>query len=159
MAQEQNGKLTLLYIDTDTPLNTPIDEVTNVNFRPVVCLTSNGFDGTTSEIDTTSKCSGSWGTSLDGQKGWTLTGEGNAVALTGGEEALKANQNEVFKLWRSGEEFWAAMFDEELISVRYGRARITSYSDSAPNNAVKTFSLTLTGQGEPGDQDDFQSTT
>lgn len=158
-----NGRTVLLYIDTTTPLTTDLDEVTVEDARLVACLTSNGFDGTTSAIATTSKCSGSFAESLDGEKGWTMSAEGQAISLTGVGDT-RVNHNELFKLWREGTNFWAFMFDTAgtagaPITMRYGIARIDSFNDGAPDNEAQTFSISLTGVGRPGDQDDIAPVT
>lgn len=155
-----NGRTVLLFIDTDTPITTALEDVTTEDAKLVACLTSNGFDGTTSAISTTSKCSGSFAESLDGEKGWTMSAEGQAISLDGpGDERI--NHNALFKLWRSGTTFWAFMMDTnaQVVTMRYGLARIDSFSDSAPDNEAQTFSISLTGVGQPGDQDDIAPVT
>jgi len=150
-----NGRTVLLYIDTETPIDTEVEDVTTEAAILVACLTSNGFEGTTSAIATTSKCSGSFAESLDGEKGWTMSAEGQAISLLGGD--LRINHNKLFKLWRSGAAFWAFMMDTAtpVITMRYGVARIDSFNDGAPDNEAQTFSISLTGIGQPGDQDDI----
>ena len=153
----QNGRNMLLYIDTITPVDTELTDVTTDNAELVACLTSNGFDATTSAIATTSKCSGSFATSLDGEKGWTISGEGNSIELEDADP--RTSNNQLFKLWRDGIVFWAFMYNTTQMTMRYGLARIDSYSDSAPDNAAQTFSISITGIDRPGDQDDIQATT
>jgi len=157
-----NGRTVLLYIDTTTLPTTPVDEVTTEDAILVACLTSNGFDATTSAISTTTKCSGSFAESLDGEKGWTMSAEGQAISLGVGDTRI--NHNALFKLWKAGTTFWAFMFDtagasNASITMRYGLARIDSYSDAAPDNEAQTFSISLTGVGEPGDQDEIAPVT
>lgn len=151
-----NGRTVLLFIDTTTPITTDLDAVTTEDALLVACLTSNGFEGTTSAISTTSKCSGSFAESLDGEKGWTMSAEGQAISLDGVGDT-RINHNALFKLWRSGVAFWAFMMDTNatVVTMRYGLARIDSFSDSAPDNEAQTFSISLTGVGQPGDQDDI----
>jgi len=154
-----NGRTVLLYIDTVTPITTALDAVTTDDAELVACLTSNGFDATTSAIAATSKCSGSFAESLDGEKGWTMSAEGQAIKLTGVGDT-RVNHNKLFKLWREGTAFWAFMMDtaSPTITLRYGVARIDSFSDGAPDNEAQTFSISLTGIGRPGDQDDIDTT-
>lgn len=153
--REFNGRLVLLYIDTTTPIDTPGDEVTTANAILVACLTNNTFDGTTASISTTSKCSGSFASSIAGEKSWTMGGEGNSVILDPSEEGVIASHNALFKLWRSGDAFWAFQYDTELDTVRYGVVRIDSDGEAYPDNAQSTFSISLTGIGEAFDQDDL----
>lgn len=155
-----NGRTVLLYIDETTPITTDLDAVTTANALLVACLTSNGFEGTTSAIATTSKCSGSFAESLDGEKGWTMSAEGQAISLDGVGDT-RINHNKLFKLWRAGTIFWAFMMDtaSPVITMRYGLARVDSFSDSAPDNEAQTFSISLTGIAQPGDQDDVAPIT
>lgn len=152
-----NGNLVALYIDDVTPVDTPIAEMTTDNAILVACLTQNVFDGTTSAISTSSKCSGNFASSIAGEQGWTMGGDGNSVNLDPSEEATTASHNKMFKLWRSGLPFWAFQYDEGLGTVRYGVVRMDSTNNTFPNNALSTFTIALTGIGEVGDQDDLNS--
>lgn len=146
-----NGKQTLLYIDTVTPITTPgLSVDVPGSFELVACLTDNSFEGTRDAIDTTSKCSGLFKDSMPGEIGWTFSGNGNAISIESGDDRL--SHNALFQLWKNGTTFWVAQFDDELESVRYGLAYITSFSEANPNNAAKTFSITLQGKGEVYDQ-------
>lgn len=153
--QEFNGRTVLLYIDTTTPVTTAGTAVTTANAMLVACLTNNTFDGTTSAISTTSKCSGAFAASIAGEQSWTMGGEGNSVTLDSGETGVIASHNALFKLWRSGTPFWAFQYDTALDTVRYGVVRIDSDGEAYPDNAQSTFSLSLTGIGEAFDQDDL----
>lgn len=153
--REFNGRTVLLYIDTVTPVTTPGDEVTTTNAMLVACLTGNTFDGTTSSISTTSKCSGAFASSIAGEQSWTMGGEGNSVTLDPAEEGVIASHNALFKLWRDGTHFWAFQYDTTRDTVRYGVVRIDSDGESYPDNAQSTFSLSFTGIGEAFDQDDL----
>jgi len=148
-----NGRTVLLYIDTTTPITTALNAVDNSDAKLVACLTSNGFDGSTSAISATTKCSGSYGESIDGEKSWTMNAEGQSQSLEVADPRI--SHNKLFKLWRDGTTFWAFMYDAALKTVRYGLARIDSFSDGAPDNDAQTFSITLTGIGRPGDADDL----
>lgn len=161
MATEQfiDGVRELLYIDTVTPLTADLDDVIFPgNFELVGCLTSNGFSGTTGTIDTTSKCSGKFTTSLPGDISWSISAEGNAIDLPDAASGVDISNNALFKLWKSATTFWAMLTDVNTLATRYGLAYISAYDDSSPRAAAKTFSITLTGVGEPGDQDDLATT-
>lgn len=162
MANEfKNGRLSLLYIDTTTPITTDLDEVTTTNAVAVACLTTNGFEGTTSAISATSKCSGGFAESVDGEKSWTMSADGLVIDLDSGD--TRKNYTDLFKLWRSGTPFWAFIMDAtspaSSPAILYGVARIDSFSRSDPDNDAMTFTISLTGIGEPGDQDDLAPST
>lgn len=161
MEDFQNGRMSLLWMDVVTPVDTPLDEVTTENFKMVACLDNNAFDGTTSAISTTSKCSGSFAQSLDGEKGWTMSGDGKAIGLSVSDTRI--NHNSLFKRWKSGQPAWFAIMNptelEDSLTVRYGVGRLDTYGDAFPDNEAQTFAISVTGIGEPGDQDDLAPVT
>lgn len=149
------GNAVLLYIDTTTPTTTAGTAVSPADFVLVACLTDNGFDYTTNAITTDSKCSGVFATSIGGTKGWSMSANGNSITLSTAEQATLQSHNELFKLWKTGDEFWALQYDVAKKTARYGVVRIDNGGDAFPTNAAATFTLTLTGIGEPYDQDDL----
>ena len=151
------GNNFLFWIDTVTPTTTVLTDVNIDNTELVACLTDNGFDGTTNVIESASKCAGLWGESIADTSSWTMNVSGEAIAEDG--LASRANHNALFKLWRSKTPFWGFMYDIEMETMRYGIVRIDSYSDTAGQGAIQGFSATLTGLGQPGDQDDIAEPT
>jgi predicted secreted protein len=118
-------------------------------FETVVCLTSNGFQPTDNQIDASSKCTDGWATTIPGDKGWSITGD--AQAITGTLDAGTASHKKFLNLWKTGEVFEAMIVDADdtdNVEVR-GNVRVTDIPLTYPNNDLATFSLTLTGQGEP----------
>lgn len=113
-----------------------------------VCLKSAGWEASGDDIDTSSKCSGDWSTSIPGRKSWSFTGEGNAIAGTA--DASTASFNHYFALWKSGDIFEAQMVNvNDNTDIIHGPVRISALSKTAPDNDVASFSITFTGQGEP----------
>ncbi len=129
-------------------------------FDLIACLKENGFSGTTDQIDTSSKCSGIFKTSLPGQIGWTFSASGNAIDLggTGLNTSNLSGSNDrighvrLFKLFKAQTRFWAAQFDSDLNTVQYGVAYITDLQLTNPENAASNISITLQGTGEVWDQ-------
>ena len=155
-----NARNTILYVDVVTAITVAGSAVVITNFKPVLCLTSNGFSGTTSAIDATSKCSiNGFAESIDGLKGWTMSGEGLAYKKATGVTTAENDMNDIFKLWRSGAEVWFMIADKTSmgtsVTIRYGVGRIDSDSDDFPDNEKQTFSFSITGIGEAYDQDDL----
>jgi len=113
-----------------------------------VCLTSNGFSSSGDRIDTSSKCTGGWEKSIDGRKGWTMTAE--AQKIPGTPDTGTMSFNHYFALWKAGTTFAAQLVnvDDEDDIIR-GDVAITSIDNTAPDNDVATWTMTLTGQGEP----------
>lgn len=152
------GNAVLLYIDTTTPVNTAGTAVTPENFVLVACLNENSVDYTTNAIATDSKCSGIFATSIGGKKGWTMAASGNSISVETGEQATLKSHNAMFKLWRTGDPFWALQYDVQNKTARYGVVRMDSGNDSFPTDAAATFTVGLTGIGEIYDQDDLDTT-
>jgi len=144
-----DGTETLLLIDQTTDINTDINDVVIPgDFEPIGCLTQNSWETSTATIDTSSKCSGRFTSSLPGDKSATASGEGFAIsdadAVTGG----LVNHNGLAALDKAGTIVWLALYDTALNTVRYGKAFITAYSDSAPRAAGQTFSVSWQIVGE-----------
>lgn len=144
-----DGTETLLLIDDTTPLTTALaDVVLPGNFEPIGCLTSNSWETSTATIDTTSKCSGLFNTSLPGDKSATASGEGNAITDADAVTLGVKNHNYLAKLAKDGTTVWLAFFDTAQETVRFGKAFITSFSDTAPRAAAQTFSVSWQIVGE-----------
>lgn len=137
-----DGTETLLLVDDTTPLTTDIDDVVIPgNFVALGCLTSNSWETSTATIDTSSKCSGNFTTSLPGDKSATASGEGNAITDADAATLGLINHNRLAQLAKDGTTVWLGFFDSSLETVRYGKAFITSFSDTAPRAAAQTFSV------------------
>jgi TP901-1 family phage major tail protein len=134
----ENGKDYLLFIKDGTP--TPA-------WLTLACLSTNGFEGSRDSIDTSSKCTGNWNTSIAGNASWTMSGDGNAI----GSDLLpsEASFAKLFELYKSGATFPVKIAKVGGTYVRYGEAYISSYSETQANNEAFTFSVTLQGVGEP----------
>lgn len=156
-----NARTVVAYVDTVSPVSKDGTAMDMTNFEMVACLQNLGFDGTTSPISATSKCSGSFAESVDGEKGWTIQMEGLSIPLEIGD--TRVNHNRLFDLWKSGQAFWLLIADAtnslSSVTMRYGVVRIDSNSEAFPDNDAQTFSVTATGIGEVFDQDDFATTT
>jgi len=151
MANEDflNGTDVLLLIDTDTDLNTPLADVEIPgDFEAIACLTSNSWDATTSAIDTASKCSGRYTTSIPGDLSATASAEGFAVTDVDAATNSQVNHNRLAALQLAGTTFWLGFFDSALNTVRYGKAYLTSFSDAAPRQSAQTFSAQFQIVGE-----------
>lgn len=143
------GTGTVLFIDENLSLDTPIDEVPIPgDFEPVICLTDNSFDGSTAPIDGSNKCAGLWAVNLAGQKSGTFGGNGDAVIIDGADD--RYNMDKVAALWAAGTTVWWLQYNENGTSVRYAQGFISSYNDTAPNIDKQTFSFTVTLTGEIG---------
>jgi len=149
-----NGKQTLLYVDVTTPITTAYDAVTVANAEMVACLDNNGFSLQNADIDATTKCSaGNYMESVLGQQSWSMSGDGKKIVVVSPD--TRVDNNALFKLARSGDYAWWFLFDIAQASMRYGLGKISSFDETSPNNDAETFSISITGSGYPGDQDDI----
>lgn len=113
-----------------------------------VCLTSNGWSATGDRIDTSSKCTGGYTTSIDGRKGWTMSGE--AQLIPGTPDTGTVSFKHYFALWKAGTVFAARITNtDDPTDIIRGDVAITGLDETFPDNDVATWTITLTGQGEP----------
>jgi len=153
-----NARESLLFLNVTDDIDTPGTEISIENFVAVACLTSVDFNGSTSGISATSKCSESgFAESVAGEKSWTMSAEGLAQKLEVGD--LRIDHNALYKQWRSGAAAWWMIADRTntatSVTIRYGVGRIDTEGDSFPDNAAQTFSTSITGIGASFDQDDL----
>ena len=152
-----NARTIVAFIDVTTPITTIGTDVTPADFEMVACLQNLSFEGTTSPIEATSKCSGSFAESVDGSKAWTISMDGLSIETLVGD--TRYNHNKLFKLWKSGAAFWVMIADAAntaaSLTIRYGVGRIDTDSEAFPDNDAQTFSISITGIGEVFDQDDL----
>lgn len=133
----KNGTDNVLFVKIGTP----------AAWVPVACLKTNGWDASTDQIDTTSKCSGKYKTSLPGDISWSFKGDGNAVDDKG--VPSKASFAVLAGLKKAGETFPAKMVGvDDPTDVIRGDVFITALSLSAGRNEPVAFSSTFQGTGE-----------
>lgn len=133
----KNGTDNLLFIKIGAP----------AVWVTLACLKTNGWDGTTDQIDTTSKCSGKYKTSLAGDISWSFKGDGNAVNDAGAPS--KASFKQLATLHKSGATFPMKMVGvEDPDDIIRGNVFITSISKNAGRNEAVGFSATFQGTGE-----------
>jgi len=144
-----NGKNYLVYVDPVTAITAETPPAADAaTWKVLMCLSSNAFAMSVNGIDTTSKCTNGWADSIPGDGSWSITAEGQAVALETGDLTTKQSAEELFALAANKTSFWAAIFDPEFNTYRVGVVFISSYNETFNNNAAYTFSITLTGRGE-----------
>lgn len=141
------GQGTLIYIDENLSLDTPIDEVPIPgDFEEIICLTDNSFDLTVAPIDTTNKCTGLWSTSLAGQRSGTFGGNGDANLIDPADP--RYNMDKIAAFAAAGTVLWFLQYNDNGTSIRYAKGFFSAYNDTAPNLDKQTFSFTVTITGE-----------
>lgn len=133
----KNGTNNLLFLKIGTP----------AAWVPVACLKTNGWDSSTGEIDTTTKCSGKYTTSIPGDISWSFSGEGNAIDETG--TPSQASFKTLAGLQKDGKTFPAKMVNvDDPTDVIRGTVYITSLNKSAGRNEAVGFTSSFRGTGE-----------
>lgn len=140
MADEvfKNGTNVVLFVKVGTP--TPA-------WVPVACLKTNSWDGQVDQIDTTSKCSGKFKTSMPGDISWSIKGDGNAVDDAG--VPSKASFKVLSGLMKTAKVFPVKMVGvDDPTDILRGDSFITSLSKAAGRNEAVAFSVSFQGTGE-----------
>lgn len=131
------GKLIGVYVDmsdTDTP-----------DYKLVTCTTQKSFDLSVDTVDLNNDCTGDFSGALPTTVSWTMGIEGDANF---NPELNEISAAELFAIAK-GREIRDWKFENaESTYVRYGRAFLTGYSESATSTEYLTFSATLNGVGE-----------
>lgn len=133
----KNGTDNVLFVKIGTP----------AAWVPVACLKTNGWDASTDQIDTTSKCSGKYKTSLPGDISFSFKADGNAVDDAGAPS--KASFLVLAGLHKAGTTFPMKMVGvDDPTDVIRGDVFLTAISKSAGRNEAVGFSATFQGTGE-----------
>lgn len=142
-----NGTAYILMIDTVTPLTSL--RGTAVNYRPIACGISNGFNLDIESISTRNKDDGGYDSSLGGYVSWGMDLDGFAIGLKNADKILKANFNEIALLAKSKKPFFLKWEDALNSVTREGKVRITSYRETASLEEPYSFTVNFVGIGEP----------
>lgn len=141
-----DGNDYIVFIDTVTDPSQTVN--TSTNYRPVICMQTNGIGGTTDTIDVSDKCGNGYADPIPGGSSWEITGTGNAV-----DEAMnpsKASYQELFTLWKNKEAFWMKIANKPdgngTPIIREGVGMITSFTETADTDNPYTFDFTFTGK-------------
>lgn len=145
--ETQRGTGYFLEVDEVTPLDQRPD---GSNYKLVACTVSDGSNINIAEETTSNKCSNGNKESQPGELSWGLTSNGQVVALDLSEEATRANNQTLKRLTKTKKTAWWRRTNALDTPEGYieGTAWISTYNDSAENNAVFTFDITLNGTGE-----------
>jgi hypothetical protein len=142
----KNGTDNLLFAKIGTPLaGTP----TVPTWVVIGCLKTNGWEGSTDTIDTTSKCSGKYKTALPGDITWSFNAEFNDINDTPTTAPVRASFAKLAALHKAGTTFPMKMVgvDTPLDIIR-GDVFITAISKSAARNEAVNSSVTFMGVDE-----------
>jgi len=140
-----NGSSYILWIDTTTPLTAE----RGLDYRPIVCLTSNDFGMDVDPISTRNKCDGGYDSSMPGYLSWNFSGDGFAIGLKQADKLAKANFQELALLVRNKITFWCKMDDVQGSITREGKVWITSYRETQGMDTPFSFTANFTGVGKP----------
>lgn len=144
--EKLNGNDYIVLIDTETSTTAE----TGADYSPVMCMSSNGFNGTTESIEVSDKCNDGFADSLPGNSSWEITGTGNAI-----DESLEPSAESyqvLAELWKAKTIFWMKIANKpgdvtNAPIIREGIGYISSYSETADTDTPYTFDFTFTGKG------------
>ena len=134
----KNGTDNLLFAKIGTPAAWVV----------IGCLKTNSFDASTDTIDTTSKCSGRYKTSLPGDITWSFKADFNDIDDTPTTAPVRASFAKLAALHKAGTTFPVKMVGVDTTDVVTGDVFITSISKSAGRNEAVNSSVTFMGVGE-----------
>lgn len=140
-----SGKSYILWIDTETALTE--SSGSDANYRPIVCGISNGFGMDIESISTRNKDDGGYDQSEAGYLSWNFDMDGFAIGVKTSDR--KANFQEIAELAKAKKAFWIKQEDVEQTITREGKARITSYRETADLETPYSFTASFIGIGEP----------
>lgn len=136
-----------LFIDTVTAAATNT-RGTEANYKLVACGVTNGLDVNAAEVTTSNKCDGGYASSLSGLIDWSFTFDGQAVSIVG-ETSSKVNYQTLLGLMLNKTVFFAKLANpDDDTYIREGKVRISTMSESLPNQDVYTVNATFVGIGE-----------
>lgn len=149
------GNTYILWIDVITPIT---DNRGNPDYyRPIVCGVSNGFNSSVEAISVRNKEDKGFDRSRPGYYSCGFDMDGHALGLRYSERSEKANFNEMALLCKNRTTFWAKMADVTNSIVRECLVWISSYKETASNEELYSFSLSLVGVGEPIIEQEFNT--
>jgi len=143
MANEITAKNVGLYYNSGT-IETPI-------WLLAVCSTSDGFNGSTDAVTTSTKCDDGWVSSLPGDKSWSFSHSALASVEPGeGKMSFKELQN----IWKAAtvDQWKLESIEEGDDYLWIGMGWISELTEEAPSGEYLTVDITITGTGEPANE-------
>ena len=134
----KNGTDNLLFAKIGTPAAWVV----------IGCLKTNNWDGSTDQIDTTSKCSGRYKTSIPGDISWSFGADFNDIDDTPETAPVRASFAKLAALHKAGTIFPMKMVGVDTADIIRGEVFITSINKSAGRNESVSSSVTFQGTGE-----------
>ena len=122
------------------------------NYVPIAYATSNSISYSLDTVDTSSKMSGNWKSSMPGQIGWTASSEALISNTTGHMsfarlEALMIARNPILVKFGNVTAASAEFTLDATKPSRSGSAIITALELSSEKGGICTSSITLQGNG------------
>lgn len=143
--ETHNSTAYIIWIDTTTPITAE----RGLNYRPVMCGTSNGFRMSRESIAFRNKCDDEWDRTESGYGSWSMDLSGHAISLLATDAATKSNFQEVGMLLVNKTKCWCKMSDLENNIVREGVVRVGDFSESADMEEPYSFDASFVGIGKP----------
>jgi predicted secreted protein len=131
----KNGNDYLLFIKVDT------------EWKTVACLRSNGIDISSSDVVSETKCNDGWEESEGGTGSWAMPFEGDAIDESA--DPSQVSYDFLFDMAVEKKKYPVKIAEVEGTYVRYGVARLNSYSENQSVNSPFGFTGSLKGIGKP----------
>lgn len=140
-----NGSNFLIWIDE----NTPRSAGRGLDYRPVVCGTSNGFSMSAESISLRNKDDGGFDDSTPGYISSGFDLDGYAVGLKKADKLAKANFQVLAELFINKKEFWVKQEDLETSITREAFCWIQDFKETANQNTPYSFNCQFVVKGKP----------
>lgn len=112
----------------------------------IACSTSDGFSGSTDNVEIATKCSGGWKDNLPGDSTWSFTNSGYAEKdITATAESYVSA--EILFHTKAIKQFKIAS-TTEADYYRMGSGYVSDYNETSDNGDYLQFDLTVTGSGD-----------
>lgn len=118
------------------------------DWKIIACSTSDGFSGSTDNVEIATKCANGWKENLPGDSTWSFSNSGYAEKTADLGEGVESyvSAEDLFHT-KAQKEFKIATVDE-TIYYRMGTGYVSDYNETADNGDYLQFDLTITGSGD-----------
>lgn len=145
------GKIYVLQIDDVT--STSASSGSDANYKTLACEVSHEFNITNERNPVSNKCGNGWTKSVEGDKGWSMSWEGQGIDPTTADPSTHS-VDKIAQIAAEGKLVWVrrALLDAQsgaFLPAREGVVSITNHGETSNSTDPFAVSITLQGEGEP----------
>lgn len=122
------------------------DEATP-DWKLIACSTSDGFSGSTDNVEIATKCNDGFKENLPGSKSWSFSNAGYAE-ITADLATGQVSYASAEALWQSGDVKQFKLANEDESYYRMGKGYVSNYNETAEEGDYLNFDLEVTGTGK-----------